>query len=59
VIASLVPIMVGVAMASAAELTFNWMGFLTAMVRGLRALDKRRCPHGQQPYCSCLFCISN
>lgn len=31
VIASLVPIMVGVALASAAELSFNWFGFLTAM----------------------------
>lgn len=33
--ASLVPIMVGVAMASAAELSFNWMGFLTAMASNL------------------------
>ena len=35
VIASLVPIMLGVAMASAAELSFNWMGFLTAMMSNL------------------------
>lgn len=35
VMASLVPIMVGVAMASAAELSFNWMGFLTAMASNL------------------------
>lgn len=35
VMASLVPIMVGVAMASAAELSFNWMGFITAMISNL------------------------
>jgi Tpt phosphate/phosphoenolpyruvate translocator len=35
VIATLVPIMVGVAMASAAELSFNWMGFISAMVSNL------------------------
>ena len=35
VIASLVPIMAGVAMASAAELSFNWTGFLTAMASNL------------------------
>lgn len=34
-IASLVPIMAGVAMASAAELSFNWTGFLTAMASNL------------------------
>lgn len=32
---SLVPIMVGVAMASAGELSFNWTGFLTAMASNL------------------------
>ena len=31
VVASLVPIMLGVSMASAAELSFNWFGFLSAM----------------------------
>lgn len=31
VMLSLVPIMAGVALASAAELSFNWLGFLTAM----------------------------
>jgi Tpt phosphate/phosphoenolpyruvate translocator len=35
VIATLVPIMVGVAMASAAELSFNWMGFISAMISNL------------------------
>lgn len=35
VIGSLVPIMLGVALASAAELSFNWMGFLTAMASNL------------------------
>jgi hypothetical protein len=35
VMLSLVPIMVGVAAASAAELSFNWMGFLTAMMSNL------------------------
>ncbi|KAI7844651.1 hypothetical protein COHA_001740 [Chlorella ohadii] len=35
VILSLVPIMLGVAAASAAELSFNWMGFLTAMASNL------------------------
>lgn len=35
VILSLVPIMLGVASASAAELSFNWMGFLTAMLSNL------------------------
>eukprot|EP00197_Chlamydomonas_leiostraca_P002462 CAMPEP_0202857102 /NCGR_PEP_ID=MMETSP1391-20130828/167_1 /ASSEMBLY_ACC=CAM_ASM_000867 /TAXON_ID=1034604 /ORGANISM="Chlamydomonas leiostraca, Strain SAG 11-49" /LENGTH=391 /DNA_ID=CAMNT_0049535861 /DNA_START=15 /DNA_END=1190 /DNA_ORIENTATION=+ len=32
---SLVPIMLGVAMASAGELSFNWTGFLTAMASNL------------------------
>lgn len=32
---SLVPIMVGVAAASAAELSFNWMGFISAMISNL------------------------
>ena len=35
VILSLIPIMVGVAAASAAELSFNWNGFLTAMLSNL------------------------
>jgi hypothetical protein len=35
VVGSLIPIMLGVAMASAAELTFNWTGFLTAMMSNL------------------------
>lgn len=35
VMASLIPIMLGVAAASAAELSFNWMGFLTAMASNL------------------------
>jgi drug/metabolite transporter (DMT)-like permease len=32
---SLIPIIVGVAMASAGELSFNWTGFLTAMASNL------------------------
>ena len=32
---SLIPIMLGVAAASAAELSFNWMGFITAMLSNL------------------------
>ena len=32
---SLVPIMLGVALASASELSFNWLGFLTAMASNL------------------------
>lgn len=32
---SLVPIMVGVAAASAAELSFNWYGFISAMISNL------------------------
>jgi len=32
---SLIPIIVGVALASAGELSFNWMGFLTAMASNL------------------------
>ncbi len=35
VLGALVPIMVGVAMASAAELSFNWYGFLSAMMSNL------------------------
>ena len=35
VMASLLPIMVGVAMASAAELSFNWYGFISAMISNL------------------------
>jgi hypothetical protein len=35
VILSLVPIMVGVALASAAELSFNWYGFISAMISNL------------------------
>lgn len=35
VILTLVPIMLGVSLASAAELTFNWMGFLSAMASNL------------------------
>ena len=35
VMGALVPIMVGVAMASAAELSFNWYGFLSAMMSNL------------------------
>jgi 1,4-dihydroxy-2-naphthoate octaprenyltransferase len=46
VIASLVPIMAGVALASAAELSFNWTGFLTAMMSnltfGFRAVWSKR-----------------
>jgi drug/metabolite transporter (DMT)-like permease len=47
VILSLIPIMAGVAMASAAELSFNWMGFLSAMASnltfGFRAVWSKRC----------------
>ncbi len=32
---SLIPIIVGVGLASAGELSFNWMGFLTAMASNL------------------------
>lgn len=35
VIASLIPIMVGVSLASASELSFNWLGFNTAMLSNL------------------------
>jgi len=35
VLGALVPIMVGVAMASAAELSFNWYGFISAMISNL------------------------
>ncbi|PSC73006.1 diaminopimelate decarboxylase chloroplastic-like [Micractinium conductrix] len=35
VVATLIPIMLGVAAASAAELSFNWMGFFTAMMSNL------------------------
>lgn len=35
VIASLVPVMLGVSLASAAELSFNWLGFLSAMASNL------------------------
>jgi Tpt phosphate/phosphoenolpyruvate translocator len=35
VMGALVPIMVGVAMASAAELSFNWYGFISAMISNL------------------------
>ena len=46
VVASLVPIMVGVAMASASELSFNWTGFVAAMVSnltfGFRAVWSKR-----------------
>lgn len=35
VLLTLAPIMVGVAMASAAEITFNWLGFLSAMASNL------------------------
>jgi len=35
VVATLIPIMAGVAMASAAELSFNWMGFISAMISNL------------------------
>ena len=46
VMATLLPIMVGVAMASAAELSFNWLGFLTAMASnltfGFRAVWSKR-----------------
>ena len=38
---------VGVAMASAAELSFNWMGFISAMVSnltfGFRAVLSKKC----------------
>lgn len=46
VMASLIPIMVGVAMASAAELSFNWYGFISAMISnltfGFRAVWSKR-----------------
>jgi Tpt phosphate/phosphoenolpyruvate translocator len=46
VMASLLPIMVGVAMASAAELSFNWYGFISAMISnltfGFRAVWSKR-----------------
>ena len=35
VVLSLLPIMAGVALASAGELSFNWLGFLTAMASNL------------------------
>lgn len=35
VMAALIPIMVGVAAASAAELSFNWYGFISAMISNL------------------------
>jgi len=35
VLATLVPIMAGVGMASASDLSFNWMGFSTAMISNL------------------------
>lgn len=35
VVATLLPIMVGVALASAAELSFNWYGFISAMISNL------------------------
>jgi len=35
VMAALLPIMVGVGMASAAELSFNWYGFISAMISNL------------------------
>lgn len=40
-------VQVGVAMASAAELSFNWMGFISAMVSnltfGFRAVLSKKC----------------
>lgn len=46
VMLSLVPIMVGVALASAADLSFNWMGFISAMASnltfGFRAVWSKR-----------------
>ncbi|GFR48233.1 hypothetical protein Agub_g10095 [Astrephomene gubernaculifera] len=46
VLLSLVPIMFGVALASAGELSFNWIGFLTAMASnltfGFRAVWSKR-----------------
>jgi Tpt phosphate/phosphoenolpyruvate translocator len=46
VMATLLPIMVGVAMASAAELSFNWYGFISAMMSnltfGFRAVWSKR-----------------
>lgn len=46
VMATLLPIMVGVAMASAAELSFNWYGFISAMISnltfGFRAVWSKR-----------------
>lgn len=35
VMLSLAPIMLGVALASAADLSFNWMGFISAMASNL------------------------
>jgi Tpt phosphate/phosphoenolpyruvate translocator len=35
VVATLIPIMAGVALASASDLTFNWTGFISAMVSNL------------------------
>lgn len=35
VVATLLPIMFGVAMASAGELSFNWTGFISAMLSNL------------------------
>lgn len=47
VVATLVPIMAGVALASAAELSFNWLGFLSAMASnltfGFRAVWSKKC----------------
>lgn len=47
VVLSLVPIMVGVALASAADLSFNWTGFISAMISnltfGFRAVWSKRC----------------
>lgn len=46
VMLSLVPIIVGVSLASAAELSFNWLGFITAMLSnltfGFRAVWSKR-----------------
>ncbi|KAK9826504.1 hypothetical protein WJX81_007389 [Elliptochloris bilobata] len=46
VVATLVPIMAGVALASASDLTFNWTGFISAMVSnltfGFRAVWSKR-----------------
>jgi len=71
VMGALVPIMVGVAMASAAELSFNWYGFISAMMSnltfGFRAVWSKKAMkeiklgstaiYAWTTFISCLICI--